>query len=107
MRPGMNVNAEIIVAETENAISVPNGAVERGGYVLVTKNSPSAVNAVEDRKAPDGYVYVAVTTGVSDDNYVEILSGLQEGDVVGVETTQSSYGPALGQIRVFAGGRAR
>lgn len=107
LRPGMNVNAEIIVAETENAISVPNGAVERGGYVLVTKNSPSAVNAVEDRKAPDGYVYVAVTTGVSDDNYVEILSGLQEGDVVGVETTQSSYGPALGQIRVFAGGRAR
>lgn len=107
LRPGMNVNAEIIVAEAENVIAVPNGAVERGGYVLVTKNSPSAVNAVADRKAPDGFVYVAVTTGVSDDNYVEILSGLQEGDIVGVESSQSAFGTALGQIRVFAGGRTR
>jgi HlyD family secretion protein len=32
--------------------------------------------------APDGYSYVAVKTGASDDNYVEILSGLADGDTV-------------------------
>ena len=105
LRPGMNVNAEIIVAEASEAISVPNGAVQRGGYVLVTKDSPSAVNALTDRTAPDGFVYVEVTTGVSDDNYVEIVSGLQDGDKVGIETSGSLS--AVGLIQGFTGGRTR
>ena len=32
--------------------------------------------------APDGYVYVQVETGVSDDNYIEIRSGLTEEDTI-------------------------
>ena len=90
LRPGMNANAEIVVAEAGNALVVPNAAVIRGGYVLVSKKSPSAANAVEDMDAPEGYVYVKVETGVSDDSYTEIKSGLQEDDTVAYDTSSVS-----------------
>ena len=90
LRPGMNANAEIVVAEANNALVVPNAAVIRGGYVLVSKKSPSAANAVEDMDAPEGYVYVKVETGVSDDSYTEIKSGLQEDDTVAYDTSSVS-----------------
>ena len=83
LRPGMNVNAEIVVEQASDAIAVPNAAIARGDYVLVTPESPSAANADPEMTAPDGYVYVSVETGVSDDNYTEITSGLQEGDIIG------------------------
>ena len=87
LRPGMNVNAEIVVEQATDAIAVPNAAVERGDVVLVTTESPSAANAIADMTAPDGYVYVQVETGVSDNNYTEITSGLQEGDIIGYAST--------------------
>jgi len=90
LRPGMNANAEIVVAEANNALVVPNAAVIRGGYVLVSKKSPSAANAVEDMDAPEGYVYVKVETGVSDDSYTEIKSGLREDDTVAYDTSSVS-----------------
>ena len=95
--PGMNVDAEIVIEEAENVLAVPSGAVSRGSgntaVVLVTEGSPSAANRVE-QEAPEGYVYVSVETGVSDDDYVEIVSGLQEGDTVAYiqRTTGSSNG---------------
>ena len=80
--PGMNATAEIVVNSAENALTIPNGSVVRGNYVLVTQDSPSAANAVQDMTAPDGYVYVKITTGTSDNDYVEVTSGLQEGDTI-------------------------
>jgi HlyD family secretion protein len=84
--PGMNANAEIVIAEADDVLTVPNGAVQRGNYVLVTADSPSAANAVPEEEsglqAPDGYVYVAVELGFSDDDYAEIRGGLTEEDVV-------------------------
>ena len=81
LMPGMNASVSIVVESAEDALSIPNGAVVRGGYVLVTEDSPSAANAAE-MTAPDGYVYVQVETGVSDDNYIEIRSGLTEEDTI-------------------------
>ena len=81
LMPGMNASVSIVVESAEDALSIPNGAVVRGGYVLVTEDSPSASNAAE-MTAPDGYVYVQVETGVSDDNYIEIRSGLTEEDTI-------------------------
>ena len=90
LRPGMNANAEIVVAEAANALTVPNAAVVRGGYVLVTQDSPSASKADTTMEAPEGFVYVAVKTGVSDDDYTEIKSGLQEDDTVAYDTSSVS-----------------
>ena len=90
LRPGMNANAEIVVAEANNALVVPNAAVVRGSYVLVTKDSPSAANADTTMEAPEGFVYVPVKTGVSDDDYTQIVSGIQEGDTIGYDPSSVS-----------------
>lgn len=82
LMPGMNATADITVANAENALSIPNAALVRGSYVLVTKDSPSAANAVSDMTAPEGYVYVKVETGVSDNDYIEVTSGLEETDTI-------------------------
>ena len=90
LRPGMNANAEIVVAEANNALVVPNAAVVRGSYVLVTKDSPSAANADTAMAAPEGFVYVPVKTGVSDDDYTQIVNGIQEGDTIGYDPSSVS-----------------
>ena len=90
LRPGMNANAEIVIAEAGNALAVPNAAIVRGGYVLVTKDSPSAANADPDMTAPEGYVYVPVKTGVSDDDYTQIISGITGNDTVAYDPSSVS-----------------
>ncbi len=190
LRPGMNIDAEIILEKAENALVVPVDAVGRGNKVKVIKNpeayqntantqptqapegaddkgfngtpdepgalsseatppdgkQPSASGAPSDEAAPDGepkapageensentkhpadstlpegfelsengerpdgmtppvgmtggystvpktaeYEEVTVETGISDDEYIEILSGLEEGDVVIVESASGS-----------------
>jgi HlyD family secretion protein len=104
----MNVDAEIVVASTENALLIPISAVSRGNRVLVQSDATSATeastsgagpdsaaNAATDAGSgamettslggttiPDGYTYVTVETGLSDEDYIEITSGLSEGDVI-------------------------
>ena len=85
----MNVDAEIVLSSADGVLAIPSMAVNRGDTVLITSDSPSAVNALE-QEAPEGYVYVQVTTGVSDDSYIEITSGLQEGDTVAYLRAASS-----------------
>lgn len=104
LMPGMNATAVIDIASAEDALSIPNAAIVRGSYVLVTESSPSAANAVSGMNAPDGYVYVKVTTGVSDDDYIAVTSGLEEGDTIAYDAdaaTRSSSDDQNG----FPGGR--
>ena len=93
----MNVDAEIVLEQAENVLAVSVEAVSRGNLVLITEDSPSASGA-EEREAPEGYVYVSVEAGVSDDSYAQILSGLQEGDT-------AAYIPSSGDsgMMVFGG----
>ena len=88
--PGMNATAKITTASVKNVLALPNAALVRGSYVLVTKDSPSAANAETSMTAPDGYVYVKVTTGISDDDYIEVKSGLQEGDTIAYDNSSIS-----------------
>ena len=94
--PGMNATAEIEVSSASNALAVPNGSVVRGNYVLVTKDSPSAANAVQDMTAPDGYVYVKITTGTSDNDSIEVTGGLQEGDTIAYDADAAEKQNASG-----------
>ena len=104
LRPGMNVDAEIILESAEDVLAIPSGAVNRGNTVLITADSPSAVNAV-DQEAPEGYVYVEVETGISDDSYTQVLSGLQEGDTVAyLQTASGSDGMAMGAMGMMPSG---
>lgn len=76
--PGMNVSTEIIVNEVNGVVAVPVGAVVRGDKVLVKTGGTSA----DDPTIPAGYEYVDVVTGVSNDQFVEIKSGVNEGDEI-------------------------
>lgn len=124
LRPGMNVDAEIILESAENVITVPVSAISRGNKVKVLKradtnpdeqdksdipNKPENMPKDFEEKMPEGfdgkmpknfkqsnnnasysteissdteYEIVEVTIGVSDENMVEITSGLNVGDVV-------------------------
>ena len=88
--PGMNATAKITTASVKNVLALPNAALVRGSYVLVTKDSPSAANADPDMTAPEGYVYVPVKIGVSDDDYTQIISGVTGNDTVAYDPSSVS-----------------
>ena len=102
--PGMNASAKITTASVKDVLALPNAALVRGSYVLVTKDSPSAANAETSMTAPDGYVYVKVTTGISDDDYIEVKSGLQEGDTIAYDTSTVSTTDFYSNMMVSAEG---
>ena len=94
--PGMNVDAAITLESAADVLAIPTAALNRGNTVLVTADSPSAANGtLSETTGADGEEYYSVTVevGTSDDSYLEILSGLQEGDtVVYIPTSSSSQG---------------
>ena len=87
--PGMNVDTYIVVNEVKDVLGVPAAAISRGNRVLVQTGNKS-----DDTSIPSGYEYVEVeTTGVSSDDFVEIKSGINEGDSVAYIETGSSVDP--------------
>ena len=113
--PGMSVDATIELGSAEDVLAIPASALNRGDTVLVTADSSSAANAVTGQTeetaeapassaAPEGeseeqqYVSVPVTTGITDGDYIEITSGLQEGDVVAYIPTSGSSDSGLGMM---------
>ena len=81
LKPGMNVSAEIIGEEIPNALCIPVDAVDRGNTVTVP--GPGALN--EDGTAVVDITKLEtkeVTLGRSDDEYIEVTGGLEEGDTV-------------------------
>ncbi len=83
--PGMNIDAEIEVGNVQNVLAVPKSAVSRDNIVYVAGEKED----VTDR-APEGFKSVKVETGLNDGSYVEIISGLSEGDEVRVEASNNS-----------------
>jgi len=91
IKPDMSVDAEIIVDKKANVLLIPSAAVKKdkgGNYVEVVKNyklgkenlfKPVAIpqNLIEKR-------YIKI--GISNDEYTEILEGLNEGEIIVVKT---------------------
>jgi len=91
IKPGMSVNAEIVVDKKENILFIPNSAVKsdrKGKYVAVIKNynlekrnfsKPVEIsqNLIEKRY---------IKTGISNDEITEVLEGLNEGEVIIIKT---------------------
>lgn len=89
--PGMNVDASVVIAEASDVLTVPVEAVERDGRVLVkTSDTPAEEESAGD--LPAGYVYQQVELGLSDDDYIEIVSGLSEGDQIAYQPNASMGG---------------
>lgn len=97
--PGMNINAEIIISSTENVLTIPVSALKRGNKVEVVKN-PEGITGNVVAEKPETET-VAVEIGASDENYIEIKSGLSEGDVVIYEivnVTQDLFSSMFGAM---------
>jgi len=83
--PGMNIDVEIITSEATDVLAVSVSAVNRGNTVYVKGEKTD-----ENDNAPDGFKTVRVETGAYNNQYIEIKSGLKEGDIVYVPQVQSS-----------------
>ena len=84
--PGMNVDGVITLEEANDVLAIPVDALMRGNRVYVKDET------VTDQQGPvpAGFRSVEVETGLTNDSYVEIKSGLSEGDVVYVAESTAS-----------------
>ncbi len=76
VKPGMTANLTIVVDSRENVLLLPLRAVR-------TQGNQKTVTVQYKGQS----ISVPVTTGLTNDQSVEILSGLQEGDVVAINQT--------------------
>ena len=84
MPEGMQIPEGMQMSEGISKGERPNMSIS-GGYSTVSKDTE--------------YEEITVETGISDDEYIEILSGLEEGDIVIIEstgTTTSQWGNMTG-----------
>ena len=96
--PGMNISAEILVEHAKHVLAVPVEMVGRGNVVQVLpadaydKDGNPDYTRLEERP---------VTLGRNDENYIEILSGLEEGETV---VYKMSYTSLMEQMMGGMGG---
>jgi multidrug resistance efflux pump len=83
LKDGLSATVNIMVAESDNILLVPNRAISRQGR-----------NTVVQLVTPTGTEARTVQTGISDSTNTEIVSGLNQGDQVSLPTGTSSSTPA-------------
>jgi len=98
LREGLTVTVSIIVEEVTNVLLVPNGAITTQGrqnYVQVM----SADGTAQER---------AITTGISNWQYTEVIDGLSEGEQVvvtqGTAASTTQQGGPPGRMIIPMGG---
>ncbi|MDO5415693.1 MAG: HlyD family efflux transporter periplasmic adaptor subunit [Lachnospiraceae bacterium] len=84
--PGMNVDGVIILEQAEDTLSVPVDSLMRGNLVYVKDDTVTEA----DGAVPAGFRAVEVETGLISEDYVEIASGLEEGQEVYVSKSSKS-----------------
>lgn len=120
LRPSMNIDASVIIDSRENVLMIPSGDVktamgmsyvflkdetgERGAteedfIPLMDGKVSQRVNKENNKdrehkgmmpEAPEGFVVAIVETGISDGEYIEIKSGLEEFDEIQSVTVESN-----------------
>ena len=103
LNPGMNVSADIIVERAENALCVPAEAVNSDGTVLVAGEGAFAEDGVTIAD-PSKIESRPVTLGRGSQDFVEITSGLEEGETVLLPIQSTGGMPSDGSAAVAAAG---
>lgn len=110
LKPGMSVTADIMVAEKQNVVLVPNEAIisEDGAtFVRVASDATRReVTPVSDESVMPVFEKRAVILGLTDNAMTEVVSGLAEGERLVVTktpartstTTTASQGNWLGNL---------
>jgi hypothetical protein len=91
---GMYVTYSFVASQSDNCLMIPiqcvryvndeNGDPMTVVFLQADQQPGNAITLSSEAQAdlPDGYFAVPVTTGLSDTYNIEIISGLQEGDMV-------------------------
>ncbi|HSH01086.1 MAG TPA: efflux RND transporter periplasmic adaptor subunit [Anaerolineae bacterium] len=83
LRAGMSANAAIVVEAIEDTLRVPNWAIR-----LDRETGTAYVNRLNNQDLPEE---VAIETGLRNDQFSEVTSGLNAGDVVVVTNQRDSF----------------
>jgi RND family efflux transporter MFP subunit len=109
VKPGMTVNANIIVQTAQDVLSVPSSAIKNQNgqsYVQVFRpplpESTDNTTGVLTPRVPEN---VSVVTGISDDTSVQIVTGLQLGEQIVVRSVSGTASAV--PSRATAGGNTR
>ena len=89
LKIGMNVDCALILENKENTLLIPMASINKEGaetYVYIKEdghNEEEKMTAVpKNMSEVKGYKKQAVTVGISNKDYIEIVEGLKEGDKV-------------------------
>ena len=107
IKPGMTATADIVTAERKNVLAVPIQAVvlrdssalvkakekdkkDSGAFASTPASTPASTAAPKKKKELEGVfvirdgkaIFVSVSVGIADQTNIEVLSGLQEGDMI-------------------------
>lgn len=86
--PGMNVSATILVEEVGEALAVPVEAVQRGNVVMVAP--AAALNKDGELTDVTKLEERTVELGRGNSEFIEVLSGVEEGEIICVPNMASS-----------------
>lgn len=89
--PGMNVDGVITLDQADDVLTIPVDALMRGNQVYVKDDTVKE----QQGAVPAGFRAVEVETGLTNDSYVEIKSGLSEGDTVYVAESSTSSSTSM------------
>ncbi len=104
LKPGMSVEAEILIASQKDVLAVSVSAVQsspKGDFVIVVPENLSSEElmqkivgqrASKQRGLPEGFRRVVVKTGISDDVIIEIEGEIENGEVVLAQSISSVEG---------------
>lgn len=118
LRPGMTANATIITAQRQNVLRLPNAALrfkpaetteagDNANQITKSAHGNKTVYVLDKSHGPSSTPQpVAVTTDISDGSWTEIASGVTEGELVAIGTTQggATVTVASGNRNPFSGG---
>ena len=117
LRPGMTANISIIIAQSTNAVRVPNAALRFRPSDAGTNTPPREAHAgprPKGERKSQRTVYilkdnkpqpVQIKTGITDGVYTEVMEGLNEGDAV--ITAAIIKGSSAPSASPFGGGMPR
>ncbi len=93
--PGMSVSANIIVEEVGSVLCVPVDAIQRGETPFVMVAGAGALNENGELVDFTKLEQRTVELGRNSEEYIEVLSGLTEGETVFIPNAASSFMSAM------------
>ncbi len=94
LKPGMSASAEIIVNEKVGVLLVPNAALKTSEGKTTVSVSLENRRTGGSEDAPSDKESREIITGLSNDIYTEVISGLKEGDRVFVTSVSTTNAPS-------------